>query len=213
MSQNLSFIRLLNPDLLDVVGALWRWGKRAFHRSQGMYEVLEYKACLELLDSSGREAIYSKQERVRFLQDNIIAYQDQAWGDGEIFADYKCSPGIPVDRYAEGSRYRILISLRETKNNGDIEVFHIERKIRNGFTKKTEYFQNKVNHSMHKFSTSVIFPQSRLPRQVVLVEENNTRIRLLGAENFKFLPDGRQQVTWQTDKPRQHEVYSLRWTW
>jgi len=31
---------------------------------------------------------------VRYLQDNVIAYRDQAWGDGEILVDYRCTPGI-----------------------------------------------------------------------------------------------------------------------
>ena len=55
-----------------------------FHK-RGLYEVLEYESTLELLDASGKCARFSKRQRVRYLQNNIIAYQDQAWGDGEIF--------------------------------------------------------------------------------------------------------------------------------
>jgi hypothetical protein len=45
-------------------------------------------------------AIVDRQEEVRFLQGNVVAFADYAWGDGQIFADYRCSPGVPVDRYA-----------------------------------------------------------------------------------------------------------------
>jgi hypothetical protein len=41
---------------------------------------------------------------VRYLQDNMIAYQDQAWGDGEILVDYRRIPGTPVDRYRSGHK-------------------------------------------------------------------------------------------------------------
>jgi hypothetical protein len=65
----------------------------------GMYEVLKYESTLELKDREGQRATFKKREMVRYLQDNIIAYQDQAWGDGEILLNYRCSPGTPVDCY------------------------------------------------------------------------------------------------------------------
>ena len=43
-----------------------------------------------------------------------------------MFGEYKCLPGVEVDRYQEGDRWNILISLRETKSSGDIEDFYID---------------------------------------------------------------------------------------
>lgn len=111
---------------------------------EGVFEVLSYEATLELLDTAGRQARFTKQQQVRFLQENVIAYQDHAWGDGNIFADYKCSPGVAVDRYREGHTYHILISLRETKNRGDVENFHIERLITDGFVNDVEDLQTNM---------------------------------------------------------------------
>jgi hypothetical protein len=99
-------LSLFGSDPIDTLGALWRLGRRimASKTHEGMYEVLEYASRLELQDTKGKRAVFYKRQRVRFLQDNIIAFQDKAWGDGEIFADYKCSPGVAVDRYREGHR-------------------------------------------------------------------------------------------------------------
>lgn len=180
---------------------------------EGMYEVLEYESRLELLDAKGKRATYHKRQRVRFLQDNIIAYQDKAWGDGDIFADYKCSPGVAVDRYREGHRWRILISLREIKNRGDEEEFHIERSIRDGFTKPVEEFQVDIDHVTRNLVLSVVFPRRRLPEEVSVVEQNITRTIDLGPQHRRVLPDGRVKMTWQTDKPRLFEAYILRWQW
>jgi hypothetical protein len=58
----------------------------------GMYEVLEYESTLDLKDRGGKRATFKKPEKVRYLQDNVIAYQDQAWGDGEILINYRCTP-------------------------------------------------------------------------------------------------------------------------
>src|SRR5258708_2698203 len=84
---------------------------------QRMYEILEYESTLELLDTQGKNAIFHKHQRVKFMQDNIIAFQDYAWGEGtNIFASYCCEPGVVVDRYQDGDRWNILISLRGTKH-------------------------------------------------------------------------------------------------
>lgn len=208
-------VPLLQSDFVDALVIAWRLGRRvlAAKTQGGMYEVLAFESRLELLDAKGRRARYQKRQRVRFLQDNIIAYQDLAWGDGDIFADYKCSPGIAVDRYQEGHRHHVLISLRETKNRGDVQEFHIERTIRDGFTGEVESFQTEVNHETHKLAVSVVFPKQRHPKRVTLTEQNTTRVTELGPKHRLVLPDGRQQMTWHTARPRLFEAYILRWEW
>ena len=56
-----------------------------------MYDVLEYESTLELKDRGGKRATFQKREKVRYRQDNIIAYQNQAWGDGEVLLNYRCA--------------------------------------------------------------------------------------------------------------------------
>jgi hypothetical protein len=82
---------------------------------RGLYAVLGYESTLELRDREGTKAIFNKRESVRYLQDNVIAYQDQAWGDGEILLNYRCTRGTPVDRCRSGYKTHILISRREVK--------------------------------------------------------------------------------------------------
>lgn len=205
----------LNADVAEGLMKLWQsmWRLATGRNRTGMYEVLDYDVRLELLDAKGQRAVLHKRQKVRFLQDNIIAYQDKAWGDGDIFAHYSCSPGIAVDRYQEGHRYRVLISLRETKNRGDIEEFLIERTIRGGFTRPTEDLQIEIDHRTAQLSISVVFPRNHLPKQTMLVEQNTTQAMQLGPTHHLTLPDGRQEVRWQTSKPRLFEAYILRWEW
>lgn len=206
---------LLGSDVPEALGSVWRLVRHLFNARahEGIYEVLEYEARLEVQDRRGDTAVYHKRERVRFVQDHIIAFQDQAWGDGDIFADYKCAPGEAVDIYLQGDRYRILISLRDTKHRGDVEEFRIERTIKDGFTKEVEDFQTEIDHPTEKLSLSVIFPAERFPKQVAVMERNRARTIALGPRHFRTLPDGRQQVTWKMKKPRLYESYILRWHW
>jgi hypothetical protein len=74
----------------EIIGELWKIGKKMMRglANEEVYEVLDYESTLELKDINGENAIFRKCEKVRYLQDYIIAYQDQAWGDGEILIDY-----------------------------------------------------------------------------------------------------------------------------
>ncbi len=46
--------------------------------------MLDYESTLEIKDIMGKEAYFYKREKVRYLQNNIIAYQDQAGGMGRF---------------------------------------------------------------------------------------------------------------------------------
>lgn len=208
-------LTLVNSDLIGAAAKLWRLSRRvlAAQSREGMYEVLDFDVCLELQDTGGSRAVLHKRQSVRFLQNNILAYQDKVWGDGNQFAEYKCAPGRAVDRYREGHRWRVLISLRETKQAGDVEVFHIERTITNGFTRKDEALQIEIDHLTRQLTMSIVFPRERPPRRVLLIEQNSTRTRELGPEEHHTLPDGRQKVLWHTRRPHLFEAYIMQWEW
>ena len=178
-----------------------------------MYEILTYDSTLELVDAKGQTAHVKRHQKVQFLQDNIIAFQDHAWGDGDIFADYAVSPGIEVDRYQDGDRFNVLISLRETKSRGDIEDFYFERTVKNGFTKNNEWWQVEVWYKTHWLKLAVIFPKRRPCRRAILYTRSDNKTIILGSEHVQTLPDGRQILRWEAKNPRQAEVYTLRWTW
>lgn len=131
---------------------------------QDLYEVLEYESTLELKDRGGKKATFKKREKVRYLQDNVIAYQDQAWGDGDILIHYRCTPGTPVDQYRSGFKTYILISRREVKNKGEMDEFNIEWNMQNSFLRQTEQWETHVSHRTKHLKINVIFPKSRLPQ-------------------------------------------------
>jgi hypothetical protein len=199
----------------EVWGKAWHLARQVLQAwsYRGMYEVLEHETTLELKDRAGKRATFEKEKRVRYLQDNIIAYHDQAWGDGEILLDYRCTPGTPVDRYRLGYKTYILISRREVKNKGDVDTFHCEWGIRQGFLRKTEQWETHVQQPTKHLQINVIFPKSRPPLQAVLIESNGQRTQNLGKDAWARLPDGRWLVAWETRRPRLYENYVLQWQW
>jgi hypothetical protein len=209
--QRIDIAQLIIPIIIDLYG----WGKSQFQKlmKPGLYEVLNYDSTLEILDSLGKEAVFTKSEEVRFLRNNVIAFQDQVWGDGKILLDYQCSPGIPVDFYRFGHKTHVLISLREVMKKGERKKFNIRWRINDGFLTSDGYWGTCVNHSTQSIKTSVIFPKDRPPARVVCVEESKKRIIELPKYSISQLSDKRWTATWVKQNPRINEQYLLKWNW
>ena len=181
--------------------------------NEGMFETLDYEVTVELLDTKGKKALHTKREQVRYIQDNIIAYQDQAWGDGDFLKDYQCYPGKLADSYREGSKTILLISLQGRRQKGDIDTFHIERKMIDAYTHDKEYAGVEISHKAKQLTINIIFPKKRPPASYVLVEKHLKRHTALSNRHLRQLQDGRWQLTWSTNKPRLFENYFVQWEW
>jgi len=208
-------ISLLGLPWVEIFAEAWKLGRKILRglAGEGMYEVLEYESTLELIDNKGKIAVFTKRKKVRYLQDNIIAYQDYGWGDGEQFMEYQARPGIPVDRYKIGYKTYILLSLREVKNRGDVDEFNIQWKINDGFLKRDGFWETDVSSRMFQMKINIIFPKGRPPQNLRLVEQNTRRTNILGNDTAQQLPDGRWRVSWEKHKPRLYEHYIVRWDW
>jgi hypothetical protein len=206
---------VLGIPWFDPIDQALKIGRKLLRRfaSEGIYEVLDYECWLELRDTEGTYATIQKREKVRYLQDYITTYQDQAWGNGEILLNYKCSPGVPVDEYRLGHNTCRLISLRNCRSKGDVDEFNIEWSMRNGFLKSTGFWGTSINHRTRMISVQVIFPKGRPPFAASVYEKNSQRTRILGQECKRVLPDGRRMITWENSKPRLYEDYILKWEW
>ena len=199
----------------EILGELWKIGRRVMRglANEGMYEVLDYESTLEIHDRRGKKATFKKHKKIRYLQDNIIAYQDHGWGDGEILLNYRTNRGKAVDRYRSGYKTYILLSLREIKNRGDIDEFNIEWDIRNGFLTDDGYWATDISNQTKRIKVNVIFPKSKPPLNLTLEESNRRRTHAIGEGAQKRLPDGRWMVSWNKQKPKLYEHYVLRWIW
>lgn len=199
----------------EVAGEAIRIGRQMVSglATEGTYEVLDYGIRLELKDPEGKHALVRKREKVKYLQNNIIAFQDQAWGDGKILQNYRCKPGVPVDKYRLGYKTHILISLRGVKNRGDVDEFNIQWGISRGFLSPTGFWGTDVDHRTALVRVEVAFPKSRPPVKASVLEKNLQRISPISIDQLIQLPDGRWQIAWEKTKPRRYEQYILRWEW
>lgn len=180
-----------------------------------IFEVLDHFGQWEIQDAQGQSVVLSKRLKVRFLQNHVLAIDDPAWGDGELFAEYSCQPGEAVDRFRAGPEWRTLISLREFRNKGDIEEFLIRRRITGGFTQDEEWVAIETGRTIGAIHAEIIFPKERKPDPGTLRWERRSdrQVHHLTAEALSYLDDGRQCLTFRLDRPRMGEIYTIKWRW
>ena len=95
-----TLMAILSSNWFQAAGQISQFVRWLFHsRPQGIYEILDYDVTLDIQDALGQVAILRRRQKVRFLQDHVIAYEDEAWGDGNPLATYHCSPGFPVESF------------------------------------------------------------------------------------------------------------------
>jgi hypothetical protein len=120
---------------------------------------------------------------------------------------------VPVDFYEDGSKWNVLISLRETKNRGDVVEFWIERVIKEGLLKEDEWFETEIDHLMRKLKLAIIFPKERHCRRATLSRRSAQKATPLAQKHVALLPDGRQRLAWETGHPKLHDRYTIKWVW
>lgn len=175
------------------------------------YEVLSYEATLELLDAEGREAVYVRKQRLRFLEDRVTAIDDYGWGNGIAFASHYAYPGRFVDRRIEGSRLRSTVELSRAYDAGEELTFSVERLIKNGFASESEWWlEAELYHRARRVWLTVVLPESREVKSAKLVRPGISEALTIAPSK---LPDGRQTLTHKDRRPVQGARYTLLWDW
>lgn len=179
-----------------------------------LYESLVHQETWEFLDTNGLVVVQSKKLELRFLQNNISAFPEFIWGDGDILAAYDCSPGKLVDDYRNDYRRTLIISLQEIKMRNDELTFTSTRQIHDGFTEGLEWLEVELYNKTQKFILNVIFPRDHQCTQVSLESKlGQIRRNININQEFRYLSDGRQQVAFEFDNLKKHELFTFRWKW
>ena len=109
----------------------------------------------------------------------------------DLFADYACSPGVAVDCYQDGYKWKFSSRCARASSAGMSLNFSGEEDRRRLY-QCAEWFQTELNCRARHLRLSIIFPRNRLCQQATLVERNRNRTTELGPSCFSWLADGRQ---------------------
>lgn len=181
-------------------------------QNEDLYEVLQYDASVELLDTEGRLAVYEKRERVRFLRDGVEAFPDFGWGTGIAFATHDVEPGSLVDRRLTGTRLRSVVQLPRPYQKGEELTFAIDRTVKSGFISPQEcWLDADVYHRVRgRLSLKATLPPGRPVKRAWLIRLHEAGGRRLRVER---LADGRQCISHTVRHPELNQRYTLFWEW
>lgn len=199
----------------EIVSDLWQSFRFLISNffDKGSYLVLEYSFKLKILDPYGKKARYSKQLFIKYRQNNICAIHEQAWGDGKIYLNFRCSPGKAVDQYRVGHKQLKLISLRQIRNRGEQDTIQIDWEMENSFLSSTEEWTTTISHHTKNLFIQIEFPKNKPPQKLWLVENNRKKQEELSLNNLKQKPNGSWKFEKKIHYPRLYEDYILRWQW
>jgi hypothetical protein len=185
-------------------------------RSRG-YEILDQEHEWDFVRPDGSLVIHRKRLRVRYLN-QAISIVDYAWGQGNLYAEYSCSPGRVVDRLAVDGQLWVLISLGGVRQRGQEEVLEFRRAVTDGFLSSQEWVELKGLEA-RRVSLKVVFPRERPPEQVQIVRRRESLLGRARERRETVLPDAleetseRKVATVEERIPSLKGSLSLRWDW
>lgn len=179
-------------------------------RNSNAYEVKDFRASLEILDAKGRRAVLTKQQRVRFLRDNVTSYNDYGWGSGDTFASHRAHPGHIVERRRVGPRFRSVVLLPEPQNRGDELTWSVRRLVRNSLADRHNWLEVEIYHKTRRAELRLTLPRARPIIAVRIVDRRREATNHVPA---RTLADGRIQARWTVSAPQVGDRYTLEWDW
>ena len=192
------------------VGLLYKllWERRGW-----IYEILALEETWDICDKQGGRVVVTKAMDIRFLRDNVGSFEDPAWGDGDLFAEYSCKPGTCGGVFQAGPKRYAHVVLNPPRRRGDEEHIESRRVVSGGFGKDSEWIEVHSDTCTGPLSIKVIFPQDRAPENCDWSRRRHGKEKPLRGVRLVNRPDGRHECSVRAGRTSPDEVYRLIWTW
>jgi len=170
------------------------------------YETLEYSGRLEILDTQGMRARFTRRQVIRFRQDGVAALLDPVWGSGVLFTNYESSPARMADTFKEGGVYYVLLSLRRLARDGEILELRTSRTMMSCFLPGHESWESTMFVPTRRLSMEVVFPSERLPQ--------SWNIKMTHPSSHGAVrPLSGRRLLYEVKRPNVGASYKLLWSW
>lgn len=133
------------------------------------YETIKFAGRLEILDREGRVALFSRRQRIRFLEDGVGIFFDRVWGDGVLFASYSTGSMRILDAIPTRKGYVVPLALPRRFRKGEIFDVQTERRIVGAFTDEVGYWDSAMQAPTQLLTIDILAPRSRTFRRPEIV--------------------------------------------
>ena len=168
------------------------------------YETIKFSGRLEIMDSDGRVARFTRHQRVRFLEDGVSVFFDRVWGDGVLFAGYAARHMRILDAIPTRKGYVVPLGLPRPFARGETFDIETERRIVGAFIQPDAYWESAMSAPTDLLTLDVVAPPGLHFR----------RPEIVAPPRGDF--DARQRarlLTFQVQRPALDIPYRLAWSW
>lgn len=173
------------------------------------YENLLLEFSLDLKSPTGRTAILTRRQRVRFLTAEAGVLSSPVWGEGSQLKRYALAGARRLGVRSDGSRQVLLLGLSRSAERDKITQVVSRQTVADGYLRRQEYLEALVERPTKRLTLKAVFPKGRPPSEAYLATSSVRSERL----PLRIGRDGRARISWSMANPVLDIVYSMRWTW
>jgi len=186
------------------------------------YNTILSEITYDISDQAGKIANVIHHRKIQ-VENDITSIVEVSWSAGEgvrpediIIDPNEYTVGAIIRK---GPNYFVEILFNKKYQRGDTVEFLYKRKIRDAFTSDKEWAETKISTKAQKVILSVIFPNSRPPKEgsmeAIHTHGDYTVGIGMGIGGFtrSVSDDNRIKLSWEIIKPVQRDVYSIIWEW
>lgn len=195
--------------VLVVLYALW-----VRDRYGGIYEILTSELTWDI--ESQTKASVTKNNQVRFIQNNVLAIPDYIWGDGKLKPQYTCNRGTKVREIQEGSRTCVVLAMDRMYKRDEEVALTIKREVLDAFNGDDEWIEVQPLAGTPDLTLDIRWPSARPVKDVTLTTTNarrNKRSVSPPLDGDLQWHGGRQRFVKRFRRPSADEVLRIDWKW
>jgi hypothetical protein len=168
------------------------------------YETIKYSGRLKILDADRITAVFTRRQRVRFLEDGVSVFFDRVWGEGVLFGGY-ATPGLdmlsPIRTF---NGYVVPLGLPRRFRKGETFDLVTKRRIVGAFTPDHGYWETTLSKPADLIEITVVTPPGLTAGDPEIVAPPRGDIYATKKVN---------SVKLRVSRPAVDLPYRLRWSW
>lgn len=168
------------------------------------YETIKFSGRLKFLDTTRSVAIFTRRQRVRFLEDNVGVMFDRVWGEGVILGRYSVQEAKLMEPIRTSNGYILPLALPGRFRKGDVFDLVTHRRIIGAFDNDSGYWDTSMTKPTELIQITVITP----PGMAVAKPE------IIAPPRGDFdLTEKANSLKMRVAKPALSGPYRLAWLW
>jgi hypothetical protein len=168
------------------------------------YETIKFSGRLKFLDETRSVAIFTRRQRVRFLEDDVSVLFDRIWGNGLLLGRYSAPTVRLMEPIKTAKGYVLPLGLPKRFRKGEVFDLVTHRRIVSAFTDDYGYWETLMSKPTELIQISV----------VTAVPAAFDKAEIVAPPRGDFdLAQGANSLKMRVTRPALNGPYRLAWAW